>query len=185
MNCNPFTLGHRYLIETASKQCDKLFVFVVEEDKSIFKFTDRLELVKLGTADLKNVIVLPSGKFMISSLTFTDYFNKSKLQDKQIDPSMDVELFASQIAPTLNISVRFVGEEPIDKVTKQYNDTMRRILPKYGIEFVEIPRKEQGGGVISASRVRKLLEDKKFDEIAKIVPKTTLKFLKQNYLKKK
>lgn len=34
MNCNPFTLGHRYLIETASKQVDTLYIFVVEENKS-------------------------------------------------------------------------------------------------------------------------------------------------------
>ena len=181
MNCNPFTLGHRYLIETASNLCKKLFVFVVEEDKSIFKFSDRFELVKKGTSDLKNVVVLPSGKFMISSLTFTDYFNKSKLQDKQIDPSMDVEIFAKHIAPAVGVNVRFVGEEPLDKVTKQYNDTMRRILPKYGIDFYEIPRKEEMGGVISASRVRKLLDEKKFEEIKKLVPKTTLDFLIKNF----
>ena len=29
MNCDPFTLGHRYLIETATKQCDHLYVFVL------------------------------------------------------------------------------------------------------------------------------------------------------------
>lgn len=183
MNCNPFTLGHRYLIETASKQCKKLYVFVVEEDKSIFKFKDRIDLVKKGTADLKNVVVLPSGKFMISSLTFTDYFNKSELQDKIIDPSMDVEIFAKQIAPALGVNIRFVGEEPLDKVTKQYNDTMRRILPQYEIEFCEIKRKEESGAVISASRVRKFLEEQNFDEIAKIVPKTTLEFLIDNYKK--
>lgn len=35
MNCNPFTLGHRYLIEQSASKVDKLFIFVVEEDKSI------------------------------------------------------------------------------------------------------------------------------------------------------
>ena len=34
MNCNPFTLGHRYLIETAAKAVDHLYIFVVEEDIS-------------------------------------------------------------------------------------------------------------------------------------------------------
>lgn len=34
MNCNPFTLGHRYLVETCAKKCDMLIVFVVQEDKS-------------------------------------------------------------------------------------------------------------------------------------------------------
>ena len=94
---------------------------------------------------------------------------------------MDVEIFAKEIAPSLNITIRFAGEKPLDKVTKQYNDTMRQILPQYGIRFEEIKRKEDGGEVISASRVRKLLNEKNFDAIAKIVPKTTLDFLKANY----
>ena len=79
MNCNPFTRGHRYLIESAAKQVDTLYVFVVEEDKSFFPFTERLMLVRNGIKDLSNVIVLPSGKFMISSLTFPEYFVKKMI----------------------------------------------------------------------------------------------------------
>jgi [citrate (pro-3S)-lyase] ligase len=177
MNCNPFTLGHRHLIEYASGKTERLFIFVVEEDKSFFPFADRLELVKKGTADLDNVTVLPSGKFIISSLTFTDYFAKSEIQDRAVDPSMDIELFARQIAPTLGINIRFAGEEPLDNVTRQYNEEMARILPDYGVDFEVIPRKEQGGGVISASLVRKYLEEKDFDSIAELVPETTLEYL--------
>jgi len=177
MNCNPFTLGHRHLIEYAASKVKHLYIFAVEEDRSIFPFADRFELIKAGTADLDNVTVVPSGKFIISSLTFVDYFNKSEIQNRTIDPSLDVTLFAKEIAPALNITVRFVGEEPLDNITKQYNDAMRRILPDHGIEFVEIPRKEFNGEVISASRVRKLLDDKDFDEISKIVPETTLNYL--------
>jgi [citrate (pro-3S)-lyase] ligase len=177
MNCNPFTLGHRYLIEYAASKVKALFIFAVEEDKSIFPFKDRFELIKQGTSDLENVTILPSGKFIISSLTFSDYFNKSELQDRTIDPSQDVELFAKEIAPTLGITVRFAGEEPLDNVTRQYNDAMARILPQYGVEFEVIPRKESDGEVISASRVRKLLETRDFEAIAKIVPETTLQYL--------
>ena len=70
MNCNPFTLGHRYLIETAARECDRLYVFVLSEDKSRFSAADRLTLVKEGTKDLKNVTVLPTGPYLISSATF-------------------------------------------------------------------------------------------------------------------
>ncbi len=181
MNCNPFTLGHRYLIEQAAANCDHLIIFVVQEDKSIFPFDDRIQLVDDGTADLKNVTVVPSGRFIISSLTFSEYFNKSELQDQVVDSSTDVTLFAREIAPCLNISARYVGEEPYDKVTRQYNDTLRAILPHYGIEFVEIPRKEWGGRPISASRVRELLKDRSFGEIEKIVPPTTLAYLKAKF----
>jgi [citrate (pro-3S)-lyase] ligase len=125
--------------------------------------------------------VLPSGKFIISSLTFTDYFNKSEMQDRVIDLSNDVTLFAEEIAPTLGITVRFAGEEPLDNITRQYNDAMKRILPQHGIEFCVIPRKEAEGVPISASRVRKLLEEKSFAEIAKIVPETTLAYLQEKY----
>ena len=181
MNCNPFTLGHRYLIETAATQCDKLYIFVVEEDKSIFPFKDRLELVKKGVSDLSNVTVLQSGNFIISALTFPGYFNKSVNNNVSVDTSDDLTLFAKHIAKTLGINVRFAGEEPLDNITRQYNETMREILPKYDIEFVEIPRKEMGDAVISASRVRKLLNEKKFEEISQIVPITTLEYLKQNF----
>ena len=55
MNCNPFTLGHRYLIEYASKRVDYLYVFVVEEDRSIFSFEDRFHLVSEGVGGGANV----------------------------------------------------------------------------------------------------------------------------------
>ena len=177
MNCNPFTLGHRYLIEKALEQCDFLMVFAVQEDKSIFPFTDRLQLIDAGTADIPNIEVIPSGRFIISSLTFTEYFNKSELQEQTIDTSLDVTVFAREIAPCLHITKRFAGEEPNDSVTRQYNENMARILPEYGIEFVEIPRLQIGSDVISASRVRELLTQKRFDEIKSLVPPTTYDYL--------
>ena len=71
------------------------------------------------------------------------------------------------------------GEEPLDAVTRQYNETMRRILPEYGIEFVEIPRRTDAGGetVISASRVRDLLERGELDAIRPLVPESTYRYL--------
>lgn len=181
MNCNPFTLGHRYLIEQALSQCDYLAVFVVQEDQSIFPFEDRISLVDACTSDLKNVVVIPSGRFIISSLTFSEYFNKSEMQDRVVDSSMDVTLFAREIAPCLHITKRFAGEEPFDTVTRQYNDTMKRILPEYGIEFVEIPRKESNGEAISASHVRELLERKDFDSIRPLVPGPTFDYLTEKF----
>ena len=81
MNCNPFTNGHKYLIETARNKVDVLLIFVLEEDKSYFSYKDRMTMVKLGTADMGNVYVVPSGKFMISALTFPEYFVIIKLED--------------------------------------------------------------------------------------------------------
>lgn len=177
MNCNPFTLGHRYLIEQALKQCDFLIIFIVQEDKSIFPFEDRLKLVDECTADISNIEVIPSGNFIISSLTFSEYFNKTKMQDRIVDTSLDVTLFASEIAPCLHIKKRFAGEEPNDSVTRQYNETMSIILPEYGIEFIEIPRAKVNGETISASNVRMLLENRNFDKIKQFVPDPTYNYL--------
>lgn len=183
MNCNPFTLGHRYLIEYAASQVENLYIFVVEENRSYFTFEDRLELVRRGTADLKNVTVLPSGNFIISATTFPGYFYKDNLKEAKIDCSNDLRVFAQYIAPALNIKIRFAGEEPLDPVTNQYNEGMKEILPQYGIEFRAIPRKEddEGIGVISASRVRRHFEKGELTEIKKIVPKTTYDYLVVRY----
>ena len=181
MNCNPFTLGHRYLVECAISQVTLLYIFVVEEDQSEFSFADRLHLVEQGLSDIPNVKILPSGKFIISQLTFSGYFNKAKLQNTNVDSKFDIKLFAEEIAPELGINVRFAGEEPNDTVTKQYNDNMRKILPKHGINFVEIPRKTIDGEVISAKRVRTLLQDHNFNDLSKLVPETTLNYLKKKF----
>jgi [citrate (pro-3S)-lyase] ligase len=182
MNCNPFTLGHEFLITTASKSVDHLYVFVVEEDLSFFPFADRLELVKQGTKHLDNVTVLPGGEYIISKKTFEAYFYKDELQNSVVNPSYDVELFGNFIAPVLDITVRFAGEEPLDEVTRQYNNVMRLLLPSAGVQFVEIPRRRVfTGEVISASQVRKLLKDKNFDAISKIVPESTLRYLTSNF----
>lgn len=181
MNCNPFTLGHKALIEYAAARVKKLYIFVVEEDKSEFKFADRLKLVQGGVEEFPNVEVLPSGKFIISQQTFSGYFNKAELQNVAVDSTQDVEIFAREIAPVLGINIRFAGAEPEDTVTRQYNENMKNILPRYGIDFCEIPRKEFNGEVISAKSVRAALKVGDFEKIKKLVPKTTFKFLIENY----
>ena len=78
MNANPFTNGHKYLVETAAKSCDYLHVFVLSTDSSEFPSDIRLELVKQGCAHLSNVSVHGSSDYLISHATFPDYFLKDK-----------------------------------------------------------------------------------------------------------
>jgi [citrate (pro-3S)-lyase] ligase len=178
MNCNPFTLGHRHLIEKAAARVDWLYVFCVEEDRSLFSVADRMRLLKSGTGDLRNVKILKSGKLMISTLTFPDYFAKDQPSSVQQIPSLDVDIFGEYLAPALDIRVRFAGTEPGCGVTRAYNQLMREILPSYGIEFVEINRLEKNGIPISASLVRRLLREGNLDAIADLVPAVTLDYLK-------
>lgn len=183
MNCNPFTNGHLALISHAAAQCEFLYVFVVEENRSAFPFADRIDLVRQGTAHLPNVCVCPSGPYMISGLTFPTYFLKDTESPSALQSELDITLFATQIAPALNIRQRFAGEEPFDAVTRQYNETMERLLPKHGVEFCQIPRKCLDGEPISASRVRKLLEEHGgvTEEIRQLVPPCTGDYLTQKY----
>ncbi len=178
MNCNPFTNGHRYLIESSLKYVDFLIIFVVEEEKSYFRFEDRIAMVKLGVEDLKNVMVVPSGDFILSSSTFPEYFIKIMDEDITNNVDFDIELFAQCIAPELNIKYRFVGTEHHDIVTAQYNDAMRRILHEYGINLIEIERKTSNDEIISASRVRKFFEYNMYYKMSDMVPQTTLDYLK-------
>ncbi len=175
MNANPFTKGHRYLVECAAEQVEWLYIMVVEEDRSEFAFKDRFEMVRRGVADLNNVCVLRSGKFVISSYTFPDYFSRSRAMG---GGEKDINIFANLIAPALGIKYRFVGTEPFSKVTDGYNDFMKNMLPKFGIELIEIARCEDiEGNIISASEVRRRLEDGEITSISNLVPKTTYMYL--------
>lgn len=177
VNCNPFTLGHRYLIETAAARSEVVHVFVVQEDRSVFPAEARYRLVKEGVSDLEHVYVHQGGDYIISQATFPSYFLKESQQIVEAHARLDAGIFATYIAPTLGITVRFVGHEPLCPVTSNYNRMMKTILPKQGIEVVEIERKQNEGQVISASRVRKLLREGRLEEIRTIVPETTYRYL--------
>jgi [citrate (pro-3S)-lyase] ligase len=178
MNCNPFTCGHRYLVEYAAKQVDTLYIFVVEEDRSVFRFEDRMKMVEQGTADLKNVIVVPSGRWVISYDTLPIYFEKAIRQEAKVDASRDLEIFARYIAPPLGITKRFVGEEPTDRVTGQYNEQMEEILGDFGIDVEIVPRKEMDGVAVSASQVRAYMEEGNWEAVKRLVPESTWRCLR-------
>lgn len=176
-NCNPFTRGHRYLIETAAAQCKWLHLFILSENKGMFSPQMRLEMARSGCDDLRNVLVHPSGPYMVSSATFPSYFIKDKARVDDIHCELDVRLFGEKIAPALNITRRYVGTEPNCAVTAQYNAQMKRLLPKYNIELIEIERKVAGSTAISASRVRSMLENRQYDQLSELLPESSLRLI--------
>lgn len=176
MNCNPFTLGHRYLIEAAAAQNNKVYVLVVQEDLSVFPFDVRFRLVCEGTSHLANVTVIPGGRYVVSSLTFPSYFTKDT-QLANAHSAIDVEIFLKYIAPTLGITRRYIGTEPFSPVTEIYNRTMKERLIPAGIEVVELPRIEKSGMAISASRVRAILSQGNMAAVKELVPITTYHYL--------
>lgn len=181
MNCNPFTKGHRYLIETAAKECLRVYVFVLSEDKSYFSAVDRLEMVRRGTEDIPNVKVLPSGPYLISSATFPTYFLKNRDGAEQVHCLLDIEIFCNYYAPRLGISRRYVGTEPLSPMTAQYNEALKANLPQRGIAVHEIPRLEIGVPV-SASAVRKALVEGDNSTLEAMLPETTYRYIKEHDL---
>ena len=179
MNCNPFTYGHYNIIKYASTQVDRLIVFVVEEDKSYFKFNERFQMIKEGCKDFLNVIVISSGNLLASATLFPEYFNKEDNSDVTVDASKDIAVFTKYIAPYLGITKRFVGEENFDKVTQAYNIALKHTLPLYGIDVEEVPRfKDAFGQEISAKVVRKNYEHDNWEKLELQVPISTIKVLK-------
>jgi len=178
VNCNPFTRGHRSLIERAAARCVVLLVFVVQSDKSSFPADVRLRLVREGTADLPNVLVLPSGPYVISEATFPTYFLKEKSRATEIHARLDLVLFAEKISPAFGVGARFVGTEPYCAVTSLYNSLMAEVLPPRGVDFVELPRKEEAGAAISASSVRAAIRDDDWVLLESLVPPTTMEYLR-------
>lgn len=178
MNCNPFTLGHRYLVEAAGRQVDNLYIFVVREERSVFPFAVRFRLVEEGVRDIPNVLLLDTSSYAISSVTFPTYFLKGADPIARIQMELDLALFASRIAPFFGISRRFFGTEPLCTTTCSYNEAMKRLLPVYGIDAVEVKRKETTDGVISASRVREMLKGNDLPALGMYVPATTLAYLR-------
>jgi [citrate (pro-3S)-lyase] ligase len=178
VNCNPFTRGHRHLIEEAARAVDTLYVLVVREDRSAFPFDVRLQLVREGVRDLANVRVLDTGRYAVSAITFPSYFLKRRDDAALAQMELDVTLFARRIAPFFHVRRRFFGTEPYCATTGRYNDAMRRLLPALGIAAVEVPRRASSGEAISASRVRALVREGRLDAIDELVPPSTAAFLR-------
>ena len=186
LNANPFTLGHRYLVEQAARECDWLHVFVVREDASMFSYADRYALVAAGVKDLDNLTLYPGSDYIISRATFPRYFLKEKMIIDQSWAAIDLLLFREYIAPALGITHRYVGTEPFDPLTSSYNAEMKQWLEHAAfaarpVTVVEVPRATVGDVPISATEVRRLLAQRDFSRIAALVPATTLEFLESKF----
>ena len=129
-------------------------------------------LVQQGVSHLANVICHDSGDYIISSATFPSYFQENENAVIESNALLDLEIF-SQIAKTLGIQRRYVGEEPFSRVTHLYNQIMQQKLPEHSIECVVIPRQSRGNQIISASKVRQCIKTGDFAQVQKMVPVST------------
>ena len=203
MNANPFTKGHRYLVEEAASQVDNLYVIVVKEDRSRFPYVERKAMIEAGCAGLDNVVVCEGSDYAISAATFPTYFLKKLDDATDTQIALDLDLFVNHIAQPLGVTVRFAGSEPEDALTRRYNELMAEILPgtsvavvrqdhqpdselvegsavrqaRRPIDFVEIPRLEQKGKPLSATSLRRALDKGGFKEAMEYIPESTVPYL--------
>lgn len=203
MNANPFTKGHRYLVEQAASQVDNLYVIVVKEDRSRFPYVERKAMIEAGCAGLDNVVVCEGSDYAISAATFPTYFLKKLDDATDTQIALDLDLFVNHIAKPLGVTVRFAGSEPEDALTRRYNELMAEILPgtsvavvrqdhqpdpelvkgsalrqaRRPIDFVEIPRLEQKGNPISATSLRRALDKGGFKEAMEYIPESSIPYL--------
>lgn len=182
MNANPFTKGHRYLVERALEICDVLHIFVVSQERSVFPTVVRRKLVMEGVQDLDNVWVHDTQDYIVSSATFPAYFLNEDQQVTQVQAEVDSTLFMERIAPVLGIQHRFVGEEPYSPTTAVYNQTMTEVF-QGKIRLHVIPRCSVMGNTndyISASKARQYLSEGRWEDVSRCVPKTTYQFLRSD-----
>lgn len=203
MNANPFTKGHRYLVEQAASLVDNLYVIVVREDRSRFPYVERKAMIEAGCAGLDNVVVCEGSDYAISAATFPTYFLKKLDDATDTQIALDLDLFVNHIAQPLGVTVRFAGSEPEDALTRRYNELMAEILPgtsvavvrqahqpdselvkgsalrqaRRPIDFIEIPRLEQNGNPISATSLRRALDKGNLKEAMEYIPESTVPYL--------
>lgn len=177
MNANPFTKGHRYLVETASKMVDNLYIIVVKEDKSLFSYQERKSMIEQGTKDIENVVVCKGSDYAISAATFPTYFLKELTDATDTHITLDLDLFSTYIAPALGISKRFAGSEPTDNLTARYNVLMKENLSAKGIDFVEIERMKQEEKVVNATGLRNSLFENNLEGALNFAYRTSIPYL--------
>ena len=180
MNANPFTLGHRYLVEQAAsvisgdsprRRPRKLIIIPVKEDRSRFPYIARVEMIRQGSQGLATVV--EGSDYQISDATFPTYFLKDLSDAAETQMRLDIDLFGRHIAPALGARIRFVGSEPSDALTARYNALMKELLPAYGVKVVEVPRLHDSDGAISASWVRASLAAGDFASASALTPESS------------
>ena len=175
MNANPFTLGHRHLIERAAAESDALHLFLLSEEAGPIPSAVRKKLVREGIADLENVILHDSGPYIISSATFPSYFLRDEDAAILAHAKLDLAVFG-KIAAALGVTARYAGEEKSSHVTALYNETMAAELPKMGVAFHVIPRLSLRGETVSASTVRQAIHDGELEKAAFMLPESSLRY---------
>ncbi|MBQ6124400.1 MAG: hypothetical protein IJM52_10695 [Spirochaetales bacterium] len=187
-NANPFTFGHRYLVEIAAKRSKNVLVLVIQgrpesggkgnhETSGIsFDFKDRLSMTQRCLSDMANVTVLPSGPYVISRDDYPGTFLSERLGKVPAHAVLDSKVIC-HICTALGIKKVFAGDEPRDEMSEIHLNALRTECASHQIVLKVAERKRLGEKYISSSMVRQDMADGRTDEIRLIVPEAVLEYL--------
>lgn len=167
INGNPFTNGHLMLVEHVASLHKFVIVFVLEEEGSYFTFKERYAMAYLALKPLSRALVLPSSKYIISASTFPGYFLKTVDETTAEYAKYDAAVFKKYFMPGLGIKKRYVGSETSGYM-QIYNSALKEVL---GDSLEIVPRFKENGQIISAQKVRELIEEGKTAEAAELIPR--------------
>ncbi|MEG1523663.1 MAG: [citrate (pro-3S)-lyase] ligase [Clostridia bacterium] len=139
INGNPPTYGHLHLIEIAASQCAQLYVFIRSSEHSPLLVADRCLLVRTKTAHLSNVLVCPTGNYLIPYAAFPDYFLRDCSCSLKIHCQLDLKILLRYFVSILNITKCFIEAKPLSALTVAYNRELLAFLPPHGVQVLEIP----------------------------------------------
>jgi len=181
---NPFTLGHKYLLEYASKNVDILYLITCNSNNFYFKSKDRYEMMKLGIKDIPNIKLLEMNDVYANEIMFSDYVFKDIQSIKHISFRNMNTITINVICKILGITRRFFGEEPNNEVARSYMEQFKKDSNDSIICEI-IPRKEIEGNTVSATYIRDLYKSNSYKEIKKYVPEKVYNYLlsvRSNYV---
>ncbi len=186
-NANPCTLGHRYLIELASKRNKGVVVFVIQgktssgskgnhENTGIeIPFELRLGDVQECAKAFHNVLVLPGGPYIISRDDFPSQWSTEKWSTEKKGRShsyaiLNAKLLCQVILPELGIKTFYVGDEPRDEMEEMHLNEIRLQCKNNNINLKVAERKRIRDKYISSSMVREFIACNDWKAIKETVP---------------
>lgn len=187
-NSNPLTIGGRYLAEIASRRSKRVLLFVIQgktdsgshgnhEEKTIeYPFETRFAMTKDALSGLKNVLVLPSGPYLIGRDDFPAGYLSGSLGAAHAHGFLDGMAFC-HICNALGIKSAYAGDEPRDEMSEIHLNTLRQTCAQSGIVLKVAERKRIGDKYISSSMVRKALAAGDMATVENLVPPQVLPYL--------
>ena len=191
-NSNPLTVGGRYLAEIASRRCRRVLLFVIqgktdsgshgnhEETVIEFPFEKRFAMTRAALSDLENVLVIPSGPYLIGRDDYPAGYLSGSLGAAHAHGFLDGMVFC-HICNALGIRLAFAGDEPRDEMSEIHLNTLRQICAQSGIVLKVAERKRIGDKYISSSLVRKAISAGDRDTVEKLVPPQVMPFLSGSF----